>query len=126
MEQASLPRLSAAGTISLLQPELSVEERKGLERAWRAKWPRWSERRHGASRCRCVGGTERGTGPRPRWGAVVLPSQADWRQAALRLTWLSAIAVSFLSVAFSSSSVCCSKVTQSLRPSSFAHEISVP
>src|ERR1700733_9128940 len=46
--------------------------------------------------------------------------------AALRFTWLSAIAVSFLSVAFSSSSVCCNSATQSLRPSSFAHELSVP
>ena len=47
-------------------------------------------------------------------------------QAARRFKPLSAIAVSFLSVSFSSSSVCWSKETQSLRPSCFAHAMSVP
>ena len=47
-------------------------------------------------------------------------------QAARRFKPLSAIAVSFLSVSFSSSSVCWSKEMQSLRPSCFAHAISVP
>ena len=47
-------------------------------------------------------------------------------QAALRLTLFSAMAVSFLSAAFSSSRFCCSKVAQSLRPSSFAQAIKLP
>jgi hypothetical protein len=46
--------------------------------------------------------------------------------AARRFTLLSAMAVSFLSAAFSSSRFCWSKVAQSLRPSSFAQAISVP
>ena len=47
-------------------------------------------------------------------------------QAALRLTLFSAMAVSFLSAAFSSSRFCCNKVAQSLRPSSFAQAIKLP
>ena len=47
-------------------------------------------------------------------------------QAALRFTLLSAMAVSFLSAAFSSSRFCCSKVAQSLLPSSFAQAIKLP
>src|SRR5207244_85912 len=47
-------------------------------------------------------------------------------QAALRFTLLSAMAVSFLSAAFSSSRFCCSKVAQSLRPSSFAQATKLP
>ena len=47
-------------------------------------------------------------------------------QAALRLTLFSAMAVNFLSAAFSSSRFCCSKVAQSLRPSSFAQAIKLP
>jgi hypothetical protein len=48
------------------------------------------------------------------------------RQAARRLSRLSAIAVNFLSVSFSSSRVCCSTVAQSFRPSSRAQEIRLP
>jgi hypothetical protein len=59
-------------------------------------------------------------------GLAPINARLGLLHAALRFTWLSAIAVSFLSVAFSSSSVCCKSATQSLRPSSFAHEISVP
>jgi hypothetical protein len=67
-----------------------------------------------------------------------LPGCRSWRhpgytvkvvmavQAALRLTLFSAMAVSFLSAAFSSSRFCCSKVAQSLRPSSFAQAIKLP
>src|SRR4029077_5400785 len=46
--------------------------------------------------------------------------------AALRLILLSARDVSFLSAAFSSSRFFCSMDAQSLRPSCFAHAISVP
>jgi hypothetical protein len=48
------------------------------------------------------------------------------RQAALRFTPASATEVSFLSVAFSSSSVCCNRPTTSWRPSCLAHAMSVP
>ena len=44
--------------------------------------------------------------------------------AATRFTFLSAMAVSFLSAAFSSSRLCCSNAAQSLRPSNFARVIS--
>ena len=46
--------------------------------------------------------------------------------AARRFTLLSAIAVSFLSAAFSSSRFCCSNATTSRRPSSLAQAINVP
>jgi hypothetical protein len=46
--------------------------------------------------------------------------------AALRLTLLSAIVVSFLSAAFSSFSVCSSRLATSLRPSRLAQAISEP
>ena len=57
------------------------------------------------------------------WG---LPVMSASPQAAFRLTCASAIAVNFLSVAFSSSRVCCSRVVQSFRPSCFAQATSVP
>jgi hypothetical protein len=46
--------------------------------------------------------------------------------AARRLILLSASAVNFFSVAFSSSRVFCRTLAQSLRPSSFAHAIRLP
>ncbi len=46
--------------------------------------------------------------------------------AALKLSLASAISVSFLSAAFSSSRFRCSTLAQSLRPSCFAQAISVP
>ncbi len=53
-------------------------------------------------------------------------SRAGNQLAARRLIRLSASVVSFLSVAFSSSSVFCRTLAQSLRPSCFAHEIRLP
>jgi hypothetical protein len=52
--------------------------------------------------------------------------RAQRAYAALRLTLLSAMAVSFLSVAFSSSRFCCSTLAQSSRPSCLAKATSVP
>ena len=65
---------------------------------------------------------------RTRWpeSGLAAPSGPSAGQAALRFKPLSANAVSFLSVSFSSSSVCWSKETQSLRPSCLAHAMSVP
>jgi hypothetical protein len=62
-----------------------------------------------------------------RGGRSVISFEIALRlQAACRLTLDSAIEVSFLSVAFSSSRFCCSTLAQSLRPSCLAQAIKLP
>jgi hypothetical protein len=71
----------------------------------------------------CSGrGRSHGTGG----SRAVRASKPRQRQAARRLTLLSARAVNFLSVAFSSSRFCCSTLAQSLRPSCLAQAIRLP
>src|SRR3981081_4942755 len=76
---------------------------------------------------KCADGGKRKT-PHGGFPRDVLPqlSLARGQLAARRLTLLSASAVSFLSVAFSSSSVFCKILATSLRPSCFAHQPRVP
>jgi len=57
----------------------------------------------------------------PRDACLNHPAMANNQLAARRLTLPSASVVSFLSVAFSSSSVFCNRLAQSARPSCFAH-----
>ena len=59
-------------------------------------------------------------------GACLNDAGSEDQLAARRLILLSASEVSFLSVVFSSSSVFCSTLAQSLRPSCFAHAIRLP
>lgn len=66
------------------------------------------------------GGNKRRAGPARRFVST------HPQLAARRLTLLSASEVSFLSVAFSSSSVFCRMLAQSLRPSCFAQAIRLP